>query len=96
MLGAAGFVAPRHMRAIRDTGHELVAAMDPNDSVGILDTHFPDCAFFTDINEFTDFIKASINRIIEISKQGLTALSNALGFDLDVQDSLLNNNQLRL
>ena len=36
LLGAAGFVAPRHMRAIKETGHDLMAAMDPNDSVGIL------------------------------------------------------------
>ena len=47
LLGAAGFVAPRHMRAIRDTGNELAAAMDPNDSVGVLDSHFPDADFFT-------------------------------------------------
>ena len=47
-------------------------------------------------NRFTNFISEQINRIIEISKQGLTALSNALGFDLDVQDSLLNNEVLRL
>ena len=47
-------------------------------------------------NEFTEFVKAQINRIIEISKQGLTALSNALGFELEVQDSLLNNEKLRL
>ena len=58
LLGAAGFVAPRHMRAIRDTGHELVAAMDPNDSVGILDSHFPDAAFFTNFDELTGFVTA--------------------------------------
>lgn len=49
LLGAAGFVAPRHMRAIRDTGHDLVAAMDPRDSVGVLDSYFPDARFFTEI-----------------------------------------------
>ena len=37
LLGAAGFVAPRHMQAISDTGNDLVAAMDPNDSVGVID-----------------------------------------------------------
>jgi len=37
LIGAAGFIAPRHMRAIKETGHELVAAADPNDSVGIID-----------------------------------------------------------
>ena len=57
LLGAAGFVAPRHMRAIKETGNNLVAAMDPNDSVGILDSHFPDAAFFTDFDELTRFVE---------------------------------------
>ena len=45
ILGAAGYIAPRHMKAIRDTGNQLVAAMDPNDSVGIIDSYFPDANF---------------------------------------------------
>ena len=57
LLGAAGFVAPRHMRAIRDTGNELAAAMDPNDSVGVLDSHFPNTAFFTTFEELSAFVK---------------------------------------
>lgn len=52
MLGAAGYVAPRHMKAIRDTGHTLVAACDPYDGVGVLDRHFPDCRFFTEVERF--------------------------------------------
>lgn len=48
LVGAAGYIAPRHMKAIRDTGNNLVVAMDINDSVGILDSHFPDAQFFTD------------------------------------------------
>lgn len=52
LLGAAGFVAPRHMDAIRHVGGELVAAMDPHDSVGILDSYFPSCQFFTDFGRF--------------------------------------------
>jgi len=47
LIGAAGYVAPRHMQAIKNTGNELVVAFDPNDSVGILDSYFPDCKFFT-------------------------------------------------
>ncbi|MCU0230046.1 MAG: oxidoreductase, partial [Acidobacteria bacterium] len=42
IIGAGGFVAPRHLAAIRDTGNRLVAATDPNDSVGVLDRYFPD------------------------------------------------------
>jgi len=47
LIGAAGYVAPRHMQAIKNTGNELVAALDINDSVGILDSYFPNCKFFT-------------------------------------------------
>ena len=52
LIGAGGFVAPRHMRAIRDTGNRLVAALDPNDSVGILDSFWHDIAFFTEFERF--------------------------------------------
>lgn len=52
LIGAAGYVAPRHMRAIRDTGNELVVAYDPSDSVGVLDSHFPDAHFFTEFERF--------------------------------------------
>lgn len=52
LIGAAGYIAPRHMKAIRDTGNDLVAAMDINDSVGIIDSHFPDTQFFTDFELF--------------------------------------------
>jgi len=49
LIGAAGYVAPRHMKAIKDLGGNLLAAYDPHDSVGVLDSYFPDCEFFTDI-----------------------------------------------
>lgn len=52
LIGAAGYVAPRHMQAIKDTGHQLIAALDPHDSVGILDKYFPECEFFTDEKRF--------------------------------------------
>lgn len=52
MLGAAGYIAPRHMMAIRDTGNDLVAALDPNDSVGIIDSYFPEAHFFTEFERF--------------------------------------------
>ena len=52
LIGAAGYIAPRHMKAIKDTGNTLVAAYDPNDSVGILDSHFPDADFFTEFERF--------------------------------------------
>ncbi|SFK49640.1 Gfo/Idh/MocA family protein [Rhodanobacter glycinis] len=52
LIGAAGYIAPRHMQAIKDTGNTLVAAYDPNDSVGIIDSHFPDADFFTEFERF--------------------------------------------
>lgn len=52
LIGAAGYIAPRHMQAIKATGNELVAALDVNDSVGIIDSHFPDADFFTEFEHF--------------------------------------------
>ncbi len=52
ITGVGGYVAPRHLRAIRDTGNGLVAALDPHDSVGILDSYFPAAAFFTEFERF--------------------------------------------
>lgn len=52
LIGAAGYIAPRHMKAIKDTGNELVAALDPNDSVGIIDSYFPNADFFTEFERF--------------------------------------------
>lgn len=52
LVGAAGFVAPRHLEAIQRTGNALVAALDPHDSVGILDRYFPEARFFTEFERF--------------------------------------------
>jgi UDP-N-acetyl-2-amino-2-deoxyglucuronate dehydrogenase len=52
LIGAAGFVAVRHMRAIHDTGNRLVAALDPKDSVGVIDQYFPQAHFFVEFERF--------------------------------------------
>lgn len=52
LIGAAGYIAPRHLKAIRDTGNRLVAAIDPHDSVGLLDQFSFDTRFFTEIERF--------------------------------------------
>lgn len=52
LIGAAGYIAPRHLRAMKDVGGRLVAALDPNDSVGILDSFFPDADFFVEFERF--------------------------------------------
>ena len=48
IMGVGGYIAPRHLKAIKDTGNNLVSALDPSDSVGILDSYFPNVAFFTE------------------------------------------------
>jgi UDP-N-acetyl-2-amino-2-deoxyglucuronate dehydrogenase len=52
LTGLAGYIAPRHLQAIRDTGNRLVAAVDPHDSVGQIDAYFPDASFFTEFERF--------------------------------------------
>lgn len=54
LVGAAGYIAPRHMRAIKDTGNELVSAYDINDSVGVIDSISPQSEFFTEFERFYD------------------------------------------
>ncbi len=55
MLGAAGYVAPRHLKAIRDTGNELVSVFDPSESLGILDQFFPGAACFSSFEAYTSY-----------------------------------------
>jgi UDP-N-acetyl-2-amino-2-deoxyglucuronate dehydrogenase len=57
LIGAAGFIAPRHMRAIRDTGHQVVCALDRFDCVGVLDQYFPQADFFTEFERFDRHIE---------------------------------------
>lgn len=57
LIGAAGFVAPRHLAAIRDTGNRLIAAVDPHDSVGLLDRFFPEARFFIEVERFDRFLE---------------------------------------
>ena len=52
LIGGAGYVAPRHMKAIKETGNEMVAVLDPSDSVGVIDSYFPKADFFTEFERF--------------------------------------------
>ena len=52
LIGAAGFIAPRHFKAIKETGNNLLAALDKHDNVGVLDSYFPDADFFTEFERF--------------------------------------------
>ena len=52
LIGVGGYIAPRHLNAIKETGNELVAVLDKNDSVGVIDSYFPDASFFTEFERF--------------------------------------------
>ena len=52
LIGAAGYIAPRHMKAIKETNNNLIVALDKCDSVGIIDSYFPDADFFTEFERF--------------------------------------------
>ena len=56
LIGASGYIAPRHMQAITETGNTLVAALDPYDGIGIMDSHFPQASFFTEFERFDRFV----------------------------------------
>ncbi|HAR51377.1 Gfo/Idh/MocA family oxidoreductase [Roseovarius nubinhibens] len=58
LIGAAGYIAPRHLKAMKETGGTLQVAFDVNDSVGIMDSHFPDAAFFTEFEQFESHVHA--------------------------------------
>jgi UDP-N-acetyl-2-amino-2-deoxyglucuronate dehydrogenase len=57
LIGTAGYIAPRHLNAIKDTGNDLIVAMDVNDSVGIMDMHFPESEFFTEFEDFAAYVE---------------------------------------
>lgn len=56
LIGAAGYIAPRHMKAIKDTDNDLLAAYDPYDGIGIVDSYFPGTTFFTEFERFDRFV----------------------------------------
>lgn len=56
LIGASGYIAPRHMRAIKDTGNQLIAALDPYDGIGVMDSNFPEASFFTEFERFDRFV----------------------------------------
>lgn len=56
LVGAGGYIAPRHLRAIKETGGTLTAALDPSDSVGVMDSYFPEARFFTEFERFDRYV----------------------------------------
>lgn len=82
LIGVAGYIARRHLEAIRETGGTLIACHDITDSVGILDSYFPDTRFFTDGTQFEDFLGQQCNRpdyFVVCTPNDLHAEHTALG-----------------
>jgi len=70
LIGASGYIAPRHMKAIKETNNNLVASLDPSDSVGVIDNYFPNSAFFVEFERFDrhlDKIKRKGNSVDYVS-----------------------------
>lgn len=57
VIGVAGYVAPRHLKAVADTGHSVVAVTDPHDNVGIIDRYFPEAKYFREIERFDRYLE---------------------------------------
>ncbi|MDD4739303.1 MAG: Gfo/Idh/MocA family oxidoreductase [Bacteroidales bacterium] len=57
LIGVAGYIAPRHLRAIKDTNNNLVVALDKSDTVGLIDSYFPNCSFYTEFERFDRFVE---------------------------------------
>lgn len=57
IIGVGGYIAPRHLKAIKDTGNNLIVALDKNDSVGIMDSYFPQCSFYTEYERFDRYVE---------------------------------------
>ncbi len=62
LIGAAGFVAPRHLKAIKETGNRLLAALDKADAVGVMDSYFPEADFFTEFERFDRHVSKGIRQ----------------------------------
>ena len=78
LIGAAGYIAPRHMRAIKDTGNNLAVAFDINDSVGIIDSISPQSEFFTEFERFQEHAR-------QLKRDPATALAYLLAADRVIQ-----------
>jgi len=88
ITGVAGYVAPRHLKAIRDVGGQVVAALDPHDAVGILDSYFPSARFFTEFERFDRYLEKLRRQGTEDKIQYMTVCSPNYLHDAHVRAAL--------
>ena len=77
VIGVGGYIAPRHLNAIKASGNRVVAALDKHDSVGILDSYFPDVEFFTEFERFDRHVE-KLRRMGEESRIHYISISSSL------------------
>jgi UDP-N-acetyl-2-amino-2-deoxyglucuronate dehydrogenase len=92
LIGAAGYIAPRHMKAIKDTGNQLVCALDPYDGVGIIDSYFPNADFFIEPERFDRHLDKL--RRLALSKQHLD--DRAIDFVSICSPNYMHDSHIRL
>lgn len=92
LIGAAGYVAPRHMKAIRDTGNRLVCALDPYDGVGIIDSYFPQADFFIEPERFD----RHLDKLRRMAIAGKEADDKKVGFVSICSPNYMHDSHIRL
>lgn len=84
LIGAAGYIAPRHFKAIKDTKNILIAACDVSDSVGILDSYFPECEFFTESARFERYLwKHKVDYLVVCTPNWIHDTHVKMGFNAE-------------
>ena len=83
LIGVAGYIAPRHLRAIKETNNVLLCALDPNDNVGIMDSYFPNADFFTEFERFDRHIDKCIDNETDMLPGVETEIQSEVGTDFD-------------
>ena len=78
MIGAAGYIAPRHMKAIKNTNNNLIAAYDPYDGVGIIDSFFPNAKFFVEFERFDRHVDKLIREGVKIGRNSFVGMGQII------------------
>lgn len=92
LIGAAGYIAPRHMKAIRDTGNQLICALDPYDGVGIIDSYFPQADFFIEPERFD----RHLDKLRRISKTGKLQETKKVDYVSICSPNYMHDSHIRL